>query len=197
MEGLFTNISEENVSENTKTCSRCRKVLPISEFPYKRDKSRPVDKRRSHCRTCKNKESSEWNKRTTKKRGEARKAKYVSNAAFRANSLVKSCKSRAKIKNVPFSLDPNTIVSAVESGACQVTGIEFVLEDTGNSGLGYSPWAPSIDRIVPSKGYTPENTRVVVLAFNIAKQSLSDKELLALANAIIDNADNLNMDIAS
>lgn len=38
-----------------------------------------------------------------------------------------------------------------------------------------NPYGPSLDRINPSDGYTPENTRVVVWALNAMRNEFSDE----------------------
>lgn len=48
--------------------------------------------------------------------------------------------------------------------ACAVTGVRFTLEAVS----GKRPYAPSVDRIDSSKGYTVENCRIVCVAANYA-----------------------------
>ncbi len=44
---------------------------------------------------------------------------------------------------------------------------------------------PSIDRIVPSEGYTDENTQVVVWAYNAAKGIGTSNDVMILARALV------------
>lgn len=46
------------------------------------------------------------------------------------------------------------------------------------------PWSPSLDRIDPLQGYTPENCRLVVWMYNAAKHISSDANVLRLAQAL-------------
>jgi hypothetical protein len=48
------------------------------------------------------------------------------------------------------------------------------------------PFAPSIDRIIPKKGYVKGNVQVVCWAYNAAKNQWGEDVLLTLAHAIVD-----------
>ena len=69
-------------------------------------------------------------------------------------------------------------------GVCEVTGIAF--ERKGDR----RPFMPSIDRIDSSKGYTPENCRVVLWIINAAKQALPEDDfqsaLRQVAEAVVE-----------
>lgn len=75
----------------------------------------------------------------------------------------------------------------VSTGKCSVTGISFSREkrDTRRGARKANPFAPSIDRIDPAKGYTDANTRVVILAFNLARGDWGDGTTLIVAKAIV------------
>lgn len=64
-----------------------------------------------------------------------------------------------------------------------MTGIPFELS-TGRGNGGADPWAPSLDQMDPSIGYTPENTRVVVWMFNAAKHIGTDADVRRMAEAL-------------
>ena len=42
--------------------------------------------------------------------------------------------------------------------------------------VGTSLFAPSIDRIDSSKGYTPDNIQIVCCAYNMGKKNMSDDD---------------------
>lgn len=98
----------------------------------------------------------------------------------RAEVLILAAKRRADAKGLPINLDPVRIASVIAAGTCEATGLPFVLQRSGRS-----PWAPSLDRIEPELGYTAQNTRVVVLAYNSAKGEMSLSELARLARSIV------------
>lgn len=108
----------------------------------------------------------------------ARKKNYL--ATHRDYHLLVAAKHRAKKAGLPCTLTREWIREKISAGTCEVTGIPFV-----QGKLTAGPWSPSLDRIVGSLGYTPENTRVVVWAFNAAKGHWSDEDVLMLAKAVV------------
>lgn len=89
-------------------------------------------------------------------------------------------RERAKKKNVPFTLTQEW-ADSVWTGRCAVTGIEFSL---GLRGRGPKVFSPSLDRIIPSLGYTPENCRFVLWAVNALKHDGTDADMIMVAKAI-------------
>jgi hypothetical protein len=67
---------------------------------------------------------------------------------------------------------------------CRYTGLPFSTPGT-RSGTSPCPRSPSLDRIDPSKGYTPANTQVVSYFANAAKNAWPEEQfkLLVLATA--------------
>lgn len=63
-----------------------------------------------------------------------------------------------------------------------VTGIEFERPVRG----GRAPFAPSIDRIDNSRGYEPDNVRLVCLIVNLARSNFPDDALVKMARAIVE-----------
>lgn len=87
---------------------------------------------------------------------------------WRLAKLMAMAKNRAKSKPIDFDLTLDHLLDLWESngGCCELTGIPFVL---GRSDKGVvHPYAPSIDRIEPSRGYTLGNVRLVVYQMNVA-----------------------------
>ena len=74
------------------------------------------------------------------------------------------------------------VKKVIEAGYCQVTGPQFDMEPWPEGGQ--TPFAPSLDQIVPGGGYTPENTQVVVWIYNAAKNHWGDGPLQKLAKAL-------------
>jgi hypothetical protein len=81
----------------------------------------------------------------------------------RAINLVKTARYRAKTTGLEFDLTVDGIAFLIENSICPYTMQSFVLVN------GKHPWAPSIDRLDNSKGYTTKNIAVVSLWWNIAK----------------------------
>jgi hypothetical protein len=84
---------------------------------------------------------------------------------YRANrgyAMIKGAKSRAKQGDLAFDLEQyrDQIQQRVDAGFCELTDIPFNLECS-------RAWdTPSLDRIVPEKGYVYSNVRVVCRAMN-------------------------------
>ena len=83
---------------------------------------------------------------------------------------------------VPFTITVEWLTERMLTGHCEVTGLPF---DMSCEQRGFrDPWAPSVDRIDPAAGYTPDNCRMVVSIFNYAKNEWSDGDVLRMAKAL-------------
>lgn len=81
----------------------------------------------------------------------------------RAQSLLKGIRYRCKQNGLAYDLDEKEITRMITDCVCPYTMQPFVLTS------GRHPWAPSIDRIDNAGGYTRDNTNVVSLWWNLAK----------------------------
>jgi hypothetical protein len=87
---------------------------------------------------------------------------------WRLNKLMAMAKNRAKTKSIPFDLTLQHLEELWEEGGgcCALSGIPLEL---GRSEFGkVHPYAPSLDREVPSLGYTRGNVRIVCYQMNVA-----------------------------
>jgi len=100
---------------------------------------------------------------------------------WRLSKLLAMAKNRAAEKNVPFDLTHEYLIQLWDEnlGCCAVTGRLFDLEKSTEHSVNIN--APSIDRIVPSKGYTKGNVRLVVYILNCAMGEYGLDELRNLA----------------
>jgi len=108
--------------------------------------------------------------------------RYRKTTHGRAVRLHHSAFKRSEVLGLAFSLTLDRIKDVIDQGFCEVTGLPFVYE-TNLKGPG--KWMPSIDRIVPSEGYTDENTQVVVWAYNAAKGIGTSNDVMILARALV------------
>lgn len=99
----------------------------------------------------------------------------------RAKDLIRHAKERATKRRLPFDLSAHAweIQQRIDAGLCELTGLPLNL----NGGRTWD--SPSLDRIVPAKGYTYENVRVVCHAANSALGDWGENKLIALALAIL------------
>lgn len=72
------------------------------------------------------------------------------------------------------------------TGKCAITGIPFT-EPNNRRGRKNRTFFPSIDRINPHIGYTPENSRFVLWAVNAFKSDGTEEDMLMIAKAIVDS----------
>jgi len=130
---------------------------------------------RGECRDCENlhvRQTKPW----TSERKRAYQAKR--RETHRGSALVNDAKRRAMDKGIPFDLDWRDIQERIDAGFCEVTGLPFSL-------LEPKSWdAPSLDQIIPSAGYTKENTRVVLYALNTMANTWGEDLILKIADAI-------------
>ena len=89
------------------------------------------------------------------------------------SDLYKAARQRARQFNVPFTITPQILVEKLRRGYCERSGIPFQLDKDGVQLRHKHNLTPSVDRREPNKGYTPENTELVVWAFNRMKSDLS------------------------
>lgn len=105
-----------------------------------------------------------------------------------ARVLLSRSAGRAKASNIEFSLSNFDMAHIIveSDGKCAVTGIKLRLDAVEKRGSKkhIRPWAPSIDRIDSSKGYSIENCRLVCAAANIAMGAWGEEVLLTMAKSI-------------
>lgn len=86
-------------------------------------------------------------------------------------------RKRAYALNLPFSIIPTDIHIPTN---CPVLGIELTLK-------GVRDTRPSLDRVIPSKGYTVENIAVISFKANRIKSDATVAELKSIVNYIEDH----------
>ena len=86
--------------------------------------------------------------------------------------LWESARSRAKKKGIDFTIE---VCDICIPDRCPVLGVKFELR-------GPSAYGPSLDRIDPKGGYTPDNIVVVSRRVNTAKAQLTVDELVKMAD---------------
>lgn len=87
---------------------------------------------------------------------------------------------RAKQKGIPHDITYDWLLEQIEDG-CPKTGFKFNFDPNTIR----DQYAPSIDRIDNSKGYTTDNCQVVIWAYNCAKGPYTDELLYTILKTII------------
>lgn len=111
---------------------------------------------------------------------------YINNniIKYKTNSLYQAANTRAKTKGINFNLTKEWIECKLKRKYCEITGIKFKMKyklDEPN------PYAPSIDQIDPSAGYTVDNCRIVIIAYNKFKSNYSDDDCFIISKALLGN----------
>lgn len=98
-------------------------------------------------------------------------------------SLFRTARQRARTKEIPFDIEFTDLVFPTH---CPILGIELKTY-SGNEECkpGGRDDSFSIDRIIPSLGYTKGNVQVISHKANAMKSNASKEELLAFANWIL------------
>lgn len=112
-------------------------------------------------------------------------AKFYASVNGRARSLFNNARKSDPTRE--FDLTLEWIIEKIEAGFCPITGFPFDLSNFYQQIMGRtkSPYAPSLDRINPKRGYIQSNTRVVIWQFNLMKGEISDLELRAICTAVL------------
>ena len=111
-----------------------------------------------------------------------RAAKHASTKAWKAehpeHQLFKACKNSAKSRGQTCELTIEDVRNLIRPMQCSMTGVQLSWRWEGP---GTNPWAPSLDRLDNSKGYTLDNVRLVCWAFNLARGVWHDEVFHKLA----------------
>lgn len=164
----------------TKVCSRCGKEKTLDNFTFKKDKGTY----RSECHECRREEyrtnpalrdkvrerARKYYRDNERKVRERRSEKYASNLSL---VMWGSAKRRAKEKGVPFDIEVGDIVVPE---VCPVLGIPLI-KGSGRPEAN----SPSLDRIIPEKGYVRDNIEVISHKANTIKSNATVEELEKVA----------------
>ena len=165
-------------STGVKKCIWCLRELSLSFFSKN---NAAKDKLQTKCKECDNAYARKRREKDVE--GHRNKArKYVQEKkhvhTWRLHQLLHQARRRAKEKNVPFSLTLQDVIDKYPAdGKCPVFKFDLKWGDRG-----FRETSPSIDRIVPSLGYTPDNVQVISWKANRIKcdHSISDLETVLL-----------------
>ena len=141
----------------SKRCYKCRETKPVSEFRRNRSKK---DGFSCDCKAC---------------HAVYVKSFYMSRPFY---AILTTAKKRAKDRDLPFSITEEYLES-IWTGVCPVFQVRLNLRSYG--GNAQSPAKPSLDRLVPAKGYVPGNVIWISLRANQMKNDGTSEELFRVA----------------
>lgn len=167
------------MNDEAKECRECGRLLPESLFQQSRLPQR-------WCKDCVRTYNRDWS-RKNKDKAKLREWRSKQRPRRRASLLWRGAKKRAEKLGLEFSIEREWVEAKLHSGHCEVTGIPFNLAGwTDNPRKLKNSWSPSLDRKDPSLGYTPENTRLVIWMYNMAKSCWKHEDVMTMAKALVD-----------
>ena len=143
--------------EGSKTCSKCGETKPLSEFSKRSELKSGI---RSACKTCAGSD----------------KRKFKRDRPF--YSCLYNARKRAEDRGVPFNLTEEYLES-IWTGVCPVFQTRLNLPSHG--GHERTTAKPSLDRLVPDKGYVPGNVIWISFRANQMKSDGNSEELFRVA----------------
>lgn len=153
-------------------CCTCKTYKSISEF-NKGDKNKTRNDYSRECKTCE-----------AKRKSIQRASMNKDDKNYFLKHLLYGCKTRSLQNNLNFDLNVQFIVDLYnkQNGKCAISGLPM----TTRRQSGKNPYNVSIDRIVPSLGYTKENVRLVCSHVNMMRSNLEDSQLLEFCKAVLE-----------
>lgn len=105
-----------------------------------------------------------------------------------------SARGRAKEKDRDFSITLDWLLAKArrQDFRCELTGVRFFSDYDGPANR--NPYAPSLDKINPKGGYTPENTRILCVAANIMLQDWGEDVLRTILRSYRGNSRGVSAD---
>jgi hypothetical protein len=96
---------------------------------------------------------------------------------------VRTARRNAQRFRLPFNLDAKYLLFLWEKqgACCKISGLPFILNDGKH---GKQAYRPSIDRIVPRKGYVKGNVRLVATIVNFGINKWGLAEFLTVCKAV-------------
>ncbi len=161
-----------NEDKTKKCCKNCEQFLELSNFRIRGNNSKGY-----------------WENNICKKCDYLLVKDYRLTDKGIAAEIVRRTKYVSKKENIPFDLDKEWVLNKLISidWRCELTGLSMFKRrdnlDHNNSGFQWN--SISIDKIIPSLGYTKNNVRFILNQINCFKQDGDDSRLYMLAEALL------------
>ncbi len=177
-------------------CTGCAVESDGTLFPWYFSKERNCYRHKPKCKKC-TREYDRWRKNESPdlrpryldslKRYKA-KQKEADPIKYRIKCNMDGYKRRSKKDNTPFSLTVEYLIALYhkQQGKCYYTKEGFSpVTGTGKK----SPNSMTLDRLIPSLGYVPNNVAWCIDKVNVAKGNLSEEEFYQFFQCILDYRD--------
>ena len=164
-----------------KACSLKRwKEYNLNHKEIRIEKSREYGRKNVKLIVAKNRKYREKNKERCKGYSQ----KWASNniKKVKARQLSNAAKTRAKNLGLEFDLTKEFIYKKLDIGICEYTGLKIDMRINLSGRLALSP---SMERKIPSQGYTQKNVILACWAMNAFKSSHTIEEIIPIAKAFL------------
>lgn len=148
-------VQRQTSTEETRKCLECGVIKPLANFNRRLATRGGIDIRCALCRSV------QWRKQAT-------------DPEIRARYLYQRLKSKCIKLDIPFNLDRSDLVIPAK---CPVLGMPLVFAGQKNKDT-----SPSVDRIVPSLGYTKGNVIITSFRANRIKSDATVEELKTITD---------------
>ena len=143
-----------------KRCNRCSTTYPRTDEFWS-----GKGYENGYCRIC----AAEAENRANRPKENHESSRWLS-------KKLKLLRERAEKKGLPFDLDLPFLKALFALTHCEFTGLEFAAS---------GPFAKSIDRRDPSRGYVKSNVQMVVWIHNAARGNWGDEALARYVAALV------------
>lgn len=172
-----------------KTCSKCKQNKHLTEFTKSTRKVAYLEKGVGYHAYCKKCNAYLARKRRQKFKNGVNQVGKLCRIPREDRALMSAirykfslAKERTRKKNLPtINVDETYLYKLMirQDKKCKYTGLPFVLE-TGHE------LSPSLDRILPIKGYVSGNLQWVCWAANRAKGTMSEIDFVTMCQRVVD-----------
>lgn len=110
----------------------------------------------------------------------------------RAMCLIAAARVRSRKRGIEFALDgfATELQRRIDNGHCELSGVAFDMSP------GRKPTSPSLDRRDPTRGYVPDNVRVICHALNTALGDWGEGPLAEIVTAWLTKRNAINAEAA-
>lgn len=168
-------------TRSQKACNTCGETKPLSEF-YKDASKKNLDGHRYSCKIC---EAARQNARREAKGVVLRGKNWLHPSSSPLDAQISKsleyARKRSRERGNTCDLDAEFLLDMLRKHPrCAVTNRAFDLSPPSD-GAHFNRDRFSIDRIDSSRGYTKDNVQLVTVAANMAKNTMSNEQLVDLA----------------
>lgn len=162
--------------ESKRPCKKCGSLLR-----YVSNNS-CVECSKNKMKTQGNPYSKKYYEKNKEKICEQNRNEYGSTGKRYVYMMLKRAEKRAKEKNIPFEL---TVDDIYIPDYCPILGIKLIVGKM----QGPDDYSPSLDRIIPEKGYTKSNIKIISMKANRMKSNATMQDVEKLLHYLKTNND--------